>query len=57
MRMDQISANIAGVGPMYEFGVGTTIVVYKATNELNQTDTCSFAVRVHGRYNLTVSPD
>eukprot|EP00794_Sanderia_malayensis_P007044 gene7044-7835_t len=44
LRMDQVSSNIPGVGPDYLFGRGMTLVKYIATNEINQTDSCSFMV-------------
>ncbi|XP_065058851.1 sushi, von Willebrand factor type A, EGF and pentraxin domain-containing protein 1-like [Rhopilema esculentum] len=49
VRRDQISSNIAGIGPSYEFPLGHNVVVYKATNEVNQTDKCSFVVSVEDR--------
>ena len=50
LRRDQVTANIKGVGPTHEFPVGYNVIVYTARNEINQTDTCSFAVRVHGMF-------
>ncbi len=41
MRMEQVTTNIPGAGPSYKFKLGMTVVKYIATNELNQTDSCS----------------
>jgi len=46
LRQDQVTANIKDVGPLYEFPAGLTVVAYTAKNEINQTDACSFTVRV-----------
>ena len=48
LRQDQVTANIKDVGPLYEFPAGLTVVAYTAKNEINQTDACSFTVRVIG---------
>ena len=52
VRRDQITSNIAGIGPSYEFPLGHNVVIYKATNEVNQTDKCSFVVSVEGRHSV-----
>ncbi len=53
MRMEQVTTNIPGAGPSYKFKLGMTVVKYIATNELNQTDSCSFAVTVRGMLRIS----
>ena len=52
LRRDQVTANIKGVGPTYEFPVGHNVIVYTAKNEINQTDRCSFSIQVNGKCGL-----